>query len=307
MFYTPILLIAFNRPDTTQQVFDRIRDIKPTKLYITLDAPRKNQQNDVESCAQVKKIVENITWDCEVKRLYATENLGFSKRIKSALDWFYEHVEQGIILEDDCLPSLSFFNYCAVLLEKHKDNADIQLITGSNFCDQPISKNKDYFIADFGYIWGWASWRRVIKNIQWQADYTLSEIENKLNSVYKDKEYVNHFNAIIKANYKKRDCWDVEFFVYNLMENKKSIFPNVNLISNIGNSGTHYNNSENKLLNTKTFEIDFEKFNTDNFASLTKSELNKTIKQFNEKVNPMSFRDKLYVLKNKIKSTIHLQ
>ncbi len=306
MFDTPILFIVFNRPDTTNIVFNKIKEAKPSKLYITCDGPRLNNKEDAVNCERVRKIVDDIDWSCEVKRLYSNKNLGFSQRIKSALDWFFDNEEMGIILEDDCLPSASFFKYCELMLEKHKLNDEIQVITGSNFCDYPISKKRDYFVADFGYIWGWASWRRVVKNIKWYGDYSLKEIDDKLLSVYQNKGYANHFSSIIKTNYKVKDCWDVEFFIYNLMENKKNVFPNVNLISNIGNSGTHYNNSENRLLNSQVFEIDFKRFDVSNYALLSKSEFKMAIKQFNEKVHTVNFRDKLYLIKNRLKDKFNI-
>lgn len=300
MLETPVLFIVFNRPDTTQKVFNKIREIQPKKLYITSDGPRENNAEDNVNCQLVRTIVNEINWDCDVKKLYADQNMGFSKRIKSALDWFYTNEEKGIILEDDCLPSTSFFKYCELMLEKHRDNEDIQVITGTNYCDHPISKKQDYFIADFGYIWGWASWRRVVQNIQWETNYSLKEVKDKLICVYQDEEYVNHFYSIVHGNYNIKDCWDVEFFVFNLMNNKKSIFPNVNLISNIGNSGTHYINSENKLLNIKTFEIDFNKFNVNNYIILPQKIKRKVIKEYNRKANYLTFRDKLYILKKQI-------
>lgn len=304
MFNTPILFIVFNRPDTTQLVFNKIREQQPAKLYITSDGPRLNNETDKSNCEQVKAIVENIDWPCDVKRLYAKENLGFSRRIKSALQWFFENEEMGIILEDDCLPCSSFFTYCELLLEKHKDNDDVQLISGCNFCDQPISKSADYFIADFGYIWGWASWKRAFNNIKWQTDYDLTAIEKKLLSAFRNKEYVSHFYSIVEHYYNKKDCWDVELFVFTIMNNKKKILPNVNLVSNIGNSGTHYENSENKLLNTKTLNIDFKIFDVNNYTTLSNKEIKTVVDQFNMKVNPLTFRDKLYLLKIRLKEKL---
>lgn len=304
MFDVPILFIVFNRPDTTQLVFNKIREQQPSRLYITSDGPRLNNETDKLNCEQVKAIVDNIDWPCDVKRLYSENNMGFSKRIKTALQWFFENEEMGIILEDDCLPSTSFFKYCELLLEEFKNNKDIQIISGSNFCDRPISKKTDYFIGDFGYIWGWASWRRAFNEIKWQTNYSLNDIESKLSTLYGDKQYVKHFYSIVEHFYNIKDCWDVEFYVYAIMNNKKKILPNVNLISNIGNSGTHYDNSENRLLNIKSFEIDFNKFDVSNKATLSDAESKMVIKQFNEKANYLTFRDKLYILRKRILASL---
>lgn len=300
MLDTPILFIVFNRPETTQKVFDSIRTVKPKKLYIASDGPRKDIATDYQNCVLVREIVGAVDWECDVKKWYRDENIGFSKNIKAALDWFFTEEEAGIILEDDCLPSPSFYKYCELMLQKHKDNKELTLIVGSNFCDKPISDAVDYFIADFGYIWGWASWKSAVTSINWNTEYTLDQIRSKLLLVYKDELYVNYFYNIIEHFYRKRDCWDVELFVYNLMNDKKNIFPNVNLISNIGHTGTHYANSDNKLLYIKSAEIDFNKFSINNFSLLSGDKFKFVIKEFNNKVNALSISEKLLLFRNKL-------
>ena len=112
----PILFCIFNRIDTTQQVFNRIRDIKPSRLYVSADAPRSCKQGEVERCLETREIIKQIDWNCEVKTLFQEINQGCKKAISQALTWFFEHEEYGIILEDDCLPDISFFSFCEELL-----------------------------------------------------------------------------------------------------------------------------------------------------------------------------------------------
>ncbi len=117
-----VLFVIFNRPDTTSLVFEQIRIAKPKRLYIAADAPRPGFPEDVLRCKQAKEGVSNVDWDCEVKTLYRKKNVGLKKGVSSAVTWFFDQEEEGIILEDDCLPANSFFKFCDTLLEKYRDD-----------------------------------------------------------------------------------------------------------------------------------------------------------------------------------------
>ncbi len=135
MLTTPVLFLVFNRAETTYKVFEKIRKVKPTKLFISADAPRANVKEDVAKCLQVREIINQIDWDCEVHTNFKCENMGCDKAIPSGIDWFFEHVDTGIILEDDCMANVSFFYFCQDLLERYKDDARIMHISGNNFLD----------------------------------------------------------------------------------------------------------------------------------------------------------------------------
>ena len=131
-FTTPVLFLVFNRPEKTQKVFEQIKILKPKYFYVAADGPRKSKPEEFQKCDEVRKIVGAIDWDCEPKYLLRNENLGCSKAVVSAIDWFFQNEENGIILEDDCLPDYSFFTYCSELLDKYKDQNQIMMISGSN-------------------------------------------------------------------------------------------------------------------------------------------------------------------------------
>src|SRR6056297_619848 len=120
-FETPVLFLIFNRLDTTKQVFEEIRKAKPKQLFIAADGPRTKQEKEKTDAVR-KYVLDNIGWKCSVKKLFRNKNLGCKYAVSGAIDWFFENVEQGIILEDDCLPSQSFFRFCEELLEKYKDD-----------------------------------------------------------------------------------------------------------------------------------------------------------------------------------------
>jgi hypothetical protein len=230
LFLTPVLLLVFNRPDKTQIVFERIRLLKPKFFYIAADGARMNKDNELQKCNEVRAIVENIDWDCEPKFLYRDENLGCSMAIVSAIDWFFEREEVGIIIEDDCLPDLSFFPYCTELLKKYQDDMRVMMISGTNLGMK--SGNSSYFFSKYGQIWGWATWRRAWMN--YERNIQINDKELKYSSIREKIFWERNFSRII---------WDVQWAVYSIWKNNGiSILPNVNLISNIGfdSEGTNY-------------------------------------------------------------------
>lgn len=161
---TAILLIVFRRPDTTQKVFDRIREVKPKKLYIAADGPR----NEIErnECDVTRAIVSCIDWDCEVVKLYQERNLGCDKHCFQAISWFFEQESEGIVLEDDRVPSRSFFGFCSTLLEKYRDDERIGHIAGSNYQFGKKRGDGSYYFSNLTHAGGWAGWRRVWKNVR---------------------------------------------------------------------------------------------------------------------------------------------
>ena len=160
---TPVLFLIFNRPDTTQLVFDAIRQAKPSQLYVAADGPRENKPGETEKCEQTRRIIGTVDWDCEVATLFRENNLGCKQAVSSAIDWFFSNAEEGIILEDDCFPSHSFFIYCQELLEYYRYDTRIMQICGLNVLREWNRNGYGYYYSNYGPVWGWASWRRAWK------------------------------------------------------------------------------------------------------------------------------------------------
>jgi len=239
MFDTPILLLIFNRPNHARTVLRRIREVKPKQFFIVADGPRVGNEHDQAMCQLTRDtVMELIDWECELKTLFREENLGCGLGPANGITWFFQQVEAGIILEDDCMPSLSFFTFCEVLLAKYRDSEKIFAISGFNYCEKWLEKKYDYFFSDGGN-WGWASWRRA-----WQFfDYSMTSWEG----IYHDKKkkvrdfypaFDSIYNKIKSENY---DAWDIQWHYARLYHNGLSITPAFNLVSNIGfdSAGTH--------------------------------------------------------------------
>ncbi len=135
-FDIPILFILFNRPKLAQLVLDRIRLVRPTKLYIAIDGPRPNREDDRINVQQCVSLISEIDWPCTVKTIIRDDNLGCKFAVSSAINWFFVQEEMGIILEDDCLPDSTFFSFCRKLLFKYENDNKIMHISGCNLMSE---------------------------------------------------------------------------------------------------------------------------------------------------------------------------
>lgn len=247
MFQTPILFITFNRPEHTHRVFEEIKKQKPKCLFIFQDAPRPNHLMDSDNCSAVRAILsEPLDWDCELKIFFPTSNLGCGKGPSSAISWFFEHVEMGIVFEDDCLPHPDFFMYSQQLLLKYKDDDRISFIGGSSFQDSRMSEAASYYFGSGSYgTWGWATWKRSWSNFDYYIESidkkTMSRIINKYFKEFKQREFWREIYSHVKLDRYKDTCWDYQFYFLNWKENKLAVIPYSNLITNIGydEMGTH--------------------------------------------------------------------
>jgi hypothetical protein len=258
-FNTPVLFLVFNRPDTTQKVFDVIREIQPKYLFIAADGHRKNKPDDIQKCKETRTIVDQIDWKCELKTLFRDENLGCGKAVSSAITWFFNNVEEGIILEDDCLPNLSFFHYCEELLERYRENDEIMTIAGNNLYDGVVPSNVSYYFSAIPRIWGWATWKNSWQKYVFDAN-EISKKQFKLALNYRFQ------NSKIKRLWHWRfylirkhqiDTWDFQLCFSVLINKGLSIVPCKNMISNIGfnENATHTFKSNSKISNVPTFDI----------------------------------------------------
>ncbi|MGK5094018.1 nucleotide-diphospho-sugar transferase [Deltaproteobacteria bacterium TL4] len=231
---TAVLFLVFNRLSTTKQVFETIRQAKPPRLYIASDGARKTKPDEEEIVKSVRIfITQSIDWDCEVKMLFRDTNLGCKYAVSSAITWFFEHEKMGIILEDDCLPSPSFYGFCEELLEKYKDDMSVWHIGGSNFQEDNMRGDASYYFSCYSHVWGWASWAN-----RWQSYHVeLDQIQDDsfIKSTFNDRKIYDYWSkTFIKVKNKEIDTWDYQWTFTLWHNNGLSIIPNVNMISNIG-------------------------------------------------------------------------
>ncbi len=257
---TPVALLIFNRPDATERVFSAIAQAKPPILLVVADGPRIHRIGEAEKCAAARAIIERVDWDCQVLTNYSETNLGCKKRISSGLDWVFQQASEVIILEDDCLPNPSFFRFCQEMLEKYRYDERIGMISGTNFLEKP-NHPSSYFYSMYPHIWGWASWRRVWKkyDVMMQQLDTLGNDANFQQRFSNKSEYHHWMNVFNDTLNGCVDAWDAQITYLFLKENFLSIYPNINLISNIGFNAdaTHTRFEGNRLANLPTQSLNF--------------------------------------------------
>lgn len=263
MLKTPILIITFNRPNHTRQVWEEIKKQKPKQVFVFQDGARVKNETDIKKCADVRAIFEEkLDWECDLQTFYSETNLGCGKGPASAITWFFECVEEGIILEDDCFPTNDFFPFVEDLLDRYKDNDKISFIGGSSFQNGIQRGDGSYYFSAGPYgTWGWATWKST-----WEKfDYMLDGFDEKMMKIlvktyFKKQIQRNYWMEIFhltKDNRCNESCWDYQFYFSCWKNNMLAVIPNSNLITNIGfdSEGTHTFDENHPASNAKTESI----------------------------------------------------
>jgi hypothetical protein len=234
LYTTPILFLIFNRPETTRIVFDQIRQRQPRFLYIGADGPRENHPDDLALCAATRNILTAIDWECEVKTLFRDINMGCGLAPATAITWFFEQVEEGIILEDDCVPEDSFFDYCEILLKKHRDDQGIMMICGTSYQPQPLNSDAYYF-SKYPHVWGWATWKRAWQLYHFSlATESQQALKSTIRKTFTHRRERFFWEKNMQMIIQGLDAWDYQLMYWMWKNNALCITPWLNMISNIG-------------------------------------------------------------------------
>ena len=248
---TAVLFLVFNRPDTTTKVFQMIRQAKPPRLYVAADGARNNKVGEEEEIAKVREIATNVDWPCEVKTLFRDKNLGCKKAISEGITWFFENEEQGIILEDDCLPHLDFFNFCENLLDYYAEDEKVVCITGDNFQNNQRRGDASYYFSIYNHCWGWATWKRAWKHYQGDIPFWPEWIKKKSwFNLFPDKIERHYWEHVFKRVHEgKIDSWAYPWAASIWYRGGLTATPNTNLVSNIGfgRDSTHTTDENSKF------------------------------------------------------------
>ncbi len=236
MFTTPIALLIFNQPDATAQVFEVIRQIQPTQLFVIADGARPNRGNEAQKCADTRAILDRVDWDCEVLKNYADCHLGSKYRVATGLNWVFEEVAEAIILEADCLPDLSFFPFCQELLARYRSDTRIMSISGSTVRDGRQAPPYSYRFSHHCHRWGWATWQRAwqyfdVEMSQWNE----IQQQNMLQDIFADAPTVKYWQRTLQAVQDGHlDTWNDQWNLASWLQSGLSINPTTSLVANVG-------------------------------------------------------------------------
>lgn len=224
------------------------------------DGPRSNRPDEAEKVAACRRIIHRVDWPCKVLTNYSEANLGCKARVSSGLDWVFEQVPEAIILEDDCLPNPTFFRFCQELLERYRDDERIGMISGDNYLFHDIEISNSYYFTKYSNIWGWASWRRAWKEYDvmmrhWPEFFQSRGFEN----FNMTRSEVAFWTDVFSKTFQNEvDTWDYQWVFTNFINNRASINPAVNLISNIGfGVGATHTTGDSVYANMKTLPMSF--------------------------------------------------
>lgn len=256
----PVLLLTFNRLDTTRRVFEAVRQVRPAKLYLACDGPRASRPEDVEKVAAVREyLTSSVDWPCEVKILFQERNLGCKDAPIAGITWLFENEEVGIVLEDDCLPHVDFFGFCADVLERFKDDGRVYAISGTNIAGC-WREDVSGFFSMMGGNWGWASWRRAWS--RYRADIGPELTEENWSTIARnlgDRRLYRCMRDLVGSHSESMagDAWDYQWLFRRLLDNGLTVVPSRNLISNIGfgEDSTHTADPSNPMAGLPVYAI----------------------------------------------------
>ncbi|MCB8999473.1 MAG: nucleotide-diphospho-sugar transferase [Bacteroidales bacterium] len=254
----PVLFLIFNRPDITREAFNRIKTVRPKYLFIAADGPRSDKPDDALLCNETRKIVDEIDWDCEVKTLFREENIGLRRAVSGAITWFFEHVEQGIILEDDLIPTQSFFSFATEMLNKYKYDQRIFAISGTNYLNISNEIDGSYYFSKYPSSHGWATWQRSWKLYDEFTEWDKIKKSGVIDLLFPDKVEKKFWISIFdKVEQKKIDSWAYIWNYSCFVNSGLNIIPQKNLIKNIGfgEAATHTKSKMSPVFALFTYEL----------------------------------------------------
>ncbi len=241
-FEIPVVLILFKRKDTVLRIIDRMREIKPKKVYLLSDEGRN--ENEKKIVEDVRRAVEKaLNWECIIIKNYANQNRGVHANIGLGAKWVFEQEEKAIFLEDDNLPEVTFFQYCQEMLKRYENDNRILWVCGTNYLGEyKTNSGVSYMFTRHLLPCGWASWSKKF-NIFYDDTLSLADdpyIMSNIQNSYQDRKlYLQQCESIWSEKYRKDrgnrfGSWDYHMLLSIRANEMLGISPIKNQIKNIG-------------------------------------------------------------------------
>jgi hypothetical protein len=257
---TPVALFLFNRPETTAAVFEVIRRARPATLLAIADAPRPDHPGDGDACAAARAILDRVDWPCDLRRQFAEEHLGLKSRVESGLTWVFSQFDRAIVLEDDCVPEITFFRFCEELLARYADDPAVLSISGNNFQFGRVRGEASYYFSRNCHIWGWATWARAwALHDPEMSEWPAAKAEGWLDGLLATRHERQYWSYLFETNYRTRHTWDYAWLFSYRRRGGVHVVPNVNLVSNhgFGTAATHTRLADSLFASLPTQPMEF--------------------------------------------------
>lgn len=262
-----VLIVFFTRSDTLQRVFNRVREARPARLFLYQDGPREGRPDDVENIRKCREIVSMVDWECEVHTRYEEQNYGPDEAGYRADTWAFSQTDKCIVLEDDVVPSISFFSFCKAMLDRYENDERVMLISAQNLEAETKEIDSDYFFSYTTFTWGWASWSRVVN--RWDAKYTWLKNPELEARVYMHIRR-NHLPKTWPALFRRREKnpkphFETILMATQFLQEGLTIVPTRNAAANIGlgAGSAHYDDTlhlmargQRRIFTMPSYEMD---------------------------------------------------
>ena len=231
----PVAVFFYNRPNKLSRLWERLQQVKPQKIYLIADGPNPGKQHDYDQCSRCREIVSKPDWPCQVFSLFRDRNLGCKRSVVEGLKWVFSHEPCAIILEDDCIPAISFFRYATALLHQYSDDDRVMAISGRRIHAPDDPENNSYLFSRYALIHGWATWAQTIEAVDWElgewetlrsTDWLFRELGNPT--------YVAFWTWVFDRMRQGWDTWDYALAFAMFRKQGLCAIPSVNLVENIG-------------------------------------------------------------------------
>lgn len=252
MVETPVLFITFVRPGYARQTWDGIKAAQPKKLYFYSNKGRAEKEGEIEQNEEIRSYIKEIDWDCELHTFFRDECINVYDSLRGAIGWLFDNEEEGIILEEDCVPTKAFFSFVDQMIVKFQDDWRVWCISGDNWLNYQ-SHDYDYLFSHYHFMYGWATWRRRWQSIDWDNINISESLDNHIFTyLFKNKEQVAFREKEVlklKQFIEKTKCWDYYLGVKMDQNNALTVHPKINLITNIGCVGAHHSKPSKSIVN----------------------------------------------------------
>jgi hypothetical protein len=253
-FSTPIAFVIFNRPSVTRRVLHAIREVRPSMMYVVCDGARAGRPGEDLAVMQARAVLNEVDWPCEVRTDFSDINLGCKRRVSSGLNWVFANCEEAIVLEDDCVPDPTFFQFCQDMLNRYRHDELVFSVAGSNFQGGQSRTNEGYYFSKYFHCWGWATWRRAWKTVDLDLKRWKQFVDaGGLAEVCDASNEERYWGQVLAAQTRGEvDSWAYSCLASSWMNRMLNIIPDVNLVRNIGfdSQATHTTNAPAWIPNT---------------------------------------------------------
>ncbi|HMM82457.1 MAG TPA: hypothetical protein PJ998_04700 [Terrimesophilobacter sp.] len=243
MRQTPLLILAYNRPDKVRNLIERLRPLSPHQIMVAVDGPKPGNEVDAKNVAAVQAAIGEIDWTDNIAVRFRPSNLGLRAAVVDAVSWAICKHGQAVVMEEDVLPGPDFLPYAEHMLDHYRTEERIAHISGYNVVPPTVlsNTNESSRLTIYPESIAWATWDRAWKfyddDLTWAMNCDTSELASVTGSTASALRWKLNF-ADAKAG--RISTWAYRWIASMWSQRSLTLSPNVNLVTYAGrDEGTH--------------------------------------------------------------------